>query len=98
MNSLNDNGIKKEHEVAENVDTVKPLNIGHLRVLKNLSVTDRCRLLRSNLKTIFTFGTCPLFGMSAIGRFHCIITGRSSSDNLLFEYQSSLEPVGTRFV
>ena len=36
---------------------VKPLNNGHLRVLKNLSVTERCPLLRRNLKKIVTFGT-----------------------------------------
>ena len=55
---------------------VKPLNSGHLRVLTNLSVIERCPLLGGNLKTIATFGTkcfvhysrhvrylgCPLLG------------------------------------
>ena len=37
--------------------TVKPLNTGHLLVLKNLSVIERCPLLGGNLKKIVTFGT-----------------------------------------
>ena len=58
------------------IDTVKPLKSGHLRVLKNLSVIGRCRLLGDNLEKIVTFGTkhfvryswcvhylaCPLLG------------------------------------
>ena len=48
--------------------TVKPLNSGHLRVLKNLSVIERCPLLGGNFKKVTTFGTkffvrslgCPL--------------------------------------
>ena len=60
---------------------MKPLNNGHLQVLKKLSVTERCLLLGGNLKRIVTFGNqptfcplfmaCQLFGMSASGRFHC---------------------------
>ena len=56
--------------------TVKPLNRGHLRVLRKLSVIERCPLLGGNLKNIVTFGTkcfvrylwharyfgCPLLG------------------------------------
>ena len=56
--------------------TVKPLNSGHLRVLKNLSVIKRCPLLGGSLTKIVTFGTkhfvrywryvrylgCPLLG------------------------------------
>ena len=49
---------------------MKPLNDGHLRVLKNLSIIDKCPLLGGNLKKIVTFGTkrfvrylgCPLLG------------------------------------
>ena len=37
--------------------TVKPLKNGHLRVLKNFSVIERCQLLGGNLKKIVTFGT-----------------------------------------
>ena len=37
--------------------TVKPMNNGHLHVLKNLSVIERCPLLGGNLKNIVTFGT-----------------------------------------
>ena len=37
--------------------TVKSLNSGHLRVLKNLSVIERCPLLEGNFKKIVTFGT-----------------------------------------
>ena len=36
---------------------MKPLNSGHLGVLKNLSVIERCPLLGGNLKKTVTFGT-----------------------------------------
>ena len=60
---------------------MKPLNSGHLRVLKKLPVIKRCPLLGASLtdchiwdQTFSTlFRTCPLFGMSAIERFHCIM-------------------------
>ena len=55
---------------------MKPLNSGHLRLLKNVSVIERCPLLGGNLKKISHFGTkriirysrhvrylgCPLLG------------------------------------
>ena len=44
--------------------TVKTLNGGHLRVLKNLSVIERSLLLGGYLKNIITFGTIQ--DMSAI--------------------------------
>ena len=61
-------------------NTVKPLNSGHLRVLKNLSVVERCPLLEGNLIKIATFGTkyfvcyswhagylvCPLLGIFTV--------------------------------
>ena len=37
--------------------TVKPLNSGHLRVLKNLYVIKRCPLLGGSLTKIATVGT-----------------------------------------
>ena len=37
--------------------TVKPLNSGHLRVLKNLSVINSCPLLGGCINKIVTFGT-----------------------------------------
>ena len=45
-------------------------------VLRNLSVIERCPLLGGNLKKIvrmicLLLMACPLFGVSAIGRFHC---------------------------
>ena len=46
------------------LNTVKPLNSGHLRVLKILFVIKRRPLLGGNLTKIVTFGTkllCPLF-------------------------------------
>ena len=60
----------------QHCDTVKPLNIEHLRVLKNLSVIKRCPLLGGSLTKIVTFGIkhfvrysrhvrylgCPLLG------------------------------------
>ena len=36
---------------------MKPLNSGHLRVLKDLSVINRCPLLGGSLTEIVTFGT-----------------------------------------
>ena len=60
------------------VNTVKPLNNGHLRVLKSLSVIKRCPLMGGSLTKIVTFGTkhfvhylkaCPLFGMSVMRGF-----------------------------
>ena len=38
-------------------NTMKPLNSGHVRVLKKLSVIERCPLLGGNLKKIVIFGT-----------------------------------------
>ena len=51
------------------VYTVKPLNSGHLRILKNLSVIKRCSLLGGNSKKIVAFGLnilSTIQGMSAI--------------------------------
>ena len=56
--------------------SVKPLNRGNLRVIKNLSVIKKCPLLGGSLTKVFTFGTkhflrysrharylgCPLLG------------------------------------
>ena len=36
---------------------MKPLNSGHLVVLNNLSVIERCQLLGGNIKKIVIFGT-----------------------------------------
>ena len=52
-------------------DTMKPLNSGHLQVLKNLSVTERCPLLGGNLYLGLSI-LSTIQGMSANGRFHCI--------------------------
>ena len=66
--------------------TVKPLNSGHLQVLKNLSVIERCPLLGGNFKKIVTFGTkrfvryswhvrclgCPLLGGLAVFEFNSL--------------------------
>ena len=49
--------------------TVKPLNSGHLRVLKNLSVIERCRLLEGNFKKIVTFWTKCFDCYSWLARF-----------------------------
>ena len=46
-------------------NTVKLLNSGHLRVLKNLSVIEGCPLLGGNFKKIVTF-LSAIHGMSAI--------------------------------
>ena len=67
--------------------TVKPLNSGHLRVLKNLSVIKRCPLLGGSLTKIVTFGTkhvvrysrhvrylgCPLLGSFTVSCFEKIL-------------------------
>ena len=58
-------------------NTVKLLNIRHLRVLKNLSVIERYPLLGGNLKKIVTIGTkgivrylgCPLLGGFTVFHF-----------------------------
>ena len=47
-------------------NTVKPLNSRHLRVLKIMSVIERCLLLGGNFKKIVTVGTKCFQGMSAI--------------------------------
>ena len=49
--------ITKTRGNTANIFTVKPLNTGHLRVLKYLSVIKRCPLLGGNFKKIFTFGS-----------------------------------------
>ena len=49
--------------------TVKPLNSGHLRVLKNLSIIKRCPLLGGSLTKIVTIRTknfSAIQGMAAI--------------------------------
>ena len=48
------------------INTVKPLNSRHLRVLKIMSVIERCLLLGGNFKKIVTVGTKCFQGMSAI--------------------------------
>ena len=62
---------------------MKPLNIGHLRVLKNLSVIEKSPQLGGNFKKIVTFGTkrfvcyswhalclgCPLLGGFTVSLF-----------------------------
>ena len=63
---------------------MKPLNSGHVQVLKTLSVIERCPLLGGNLKEAVTFGTkcfvcyswqvrylgCPLLGGFTV--FKCV--------------------------
>ena len=52
-----------------NIFTVKPLNTGHLRVLKYLSVIGRCPLLGGNFKKIVTFGSKCFDGYSWHARY-----------------------------
>ena len=68
--------VSKVHWEFRIPTTVKLLNSGYLRVLKNLSVIERCPPLGGNLTKIATFGTkrfvrypmhawylgCPLLG------------------------------------
>ena len=63
-----------------NIFTVKPLNTTHLRVLKHLSVIERCPLLGGNFKKIVTlesngfdryswhvrYSGCPLLGVFTV--------------------------------
>ena len=77
--------LKIQHIHVTFISTVKPLNSGHLRVLKSLSVIKRCPLLRGGLIKIWdstlchiwdetfysVYKACPLFEVSAIGTFHC---------------------------
>ena len=56
--------------------TVKPLNSGHLQVLKNLSVIEKCPLLGGNLKKIVTFGTkCFVRYSWHVGYLECPLLG-----------------------
>ena len=48
---------KDTKEIKAKVNTVKPRNSGHLRVLENLVVIERFPLLGGNLRKIVTFGT-----------------------------------------
>ena len=78
------------------VNRVKPLNSEHLRVLKI------CPLLGGSLTKTVTFGTkhfcplfkvCPLFGMSAIGRFHFTNeTSQKLSGQMRDVWLSSINP------
>ena len=55
---------------------MKPLNSGHLRFLKNLSVIGRCPLLGGNLKKIVTFGTQHFVLYSwPVRYFGCLLLG-----------------------
>ena len=70
------------------INTVKPMNNGHLQLLKKLSVIEGCLLLGRNLKKIVTFGTkcflryswnvrylgCPLFGGFTVFLFFDVST------------------------
>ena len=67
--------------IHKKYNTVKPLNSGHLPVLKNLSVVERCLLLRGNLKKIVTFGTkCFVCYSSHVRYLGCTI-GRGFTVN-----------------
>ena len=70
---LNNNNNNDDDNNNNNINTVKPLNSGHLRVSKYLSVIERCPLLGGNVWDVTfcpLFMACPLFGMSSVGRFH----------------------------
>ena len=64
---------------TEDFHTVKPLNSGHLRVLKICPLLKdvryweviQRRLSHLGLNVLSLFMACPLFRISAIGRFHC---------------------------
>ena len=71
---------------TESLYTVKTLNSGHLRVLKNLSIIESCSLLGGKLSKL-----CPLFGMSAIGRFHCMIKQSTNFSKLWYLFKSSVK-------
>ena len=58
--------------------TVKPLNSGHLQVLKNLSAIERCLLLGGNLKRLLQLGlnfSSAIHGMSAIWNVRLLLGG-----------------------
>ena len=52
------------------LNTVKRLNSGHLRFLKNLFVIEGCLVLGGNFKKIVTFGTQPFVRYS--WHVHCL--------------------------
>ena len=59
----------KPSSLEDSADTVKPLNSGQLRVLKNLSVIKRCPLLGDSLTKIVTFGTKHFVRYSSYVRY-----------------------------
>ena len=75
--------ISRVSEIPAEWCTVKPLNSGHLRILRNLSVIKRCSLLGRILTKIVTFRTkhfvrysrhvrymgCPLLGGFTVFNF-----------------------------
>ena len=80
-------------------DTVKPLNSGHLQVLKHLSVIERCPVLGGNLKKIFTFVTkcfvryswhVRYFGYPLMGGFTVFLSGFYSVGKLIIVQCSQL--------
>ena len=91
--------------------TVKALKSGHLRVLKNLSVIERCPLLGGNLKKIVTFGTkcfvhyswhVRYLGYPLLGGFTlfvlsiCIVLGQKRK-MIFFKYFTDLNLLRYRF-
>ena len=62
-------------DLARFANTVKPLNSGYLRVLKNLPVIKRFPLMGGSLTKMVTFGTknflSAIQGMSAIWDVRC---------------------------
>ena len=56
-NTVAESDLQLELLHAATCYTMKPLNSKHLRVLKNLSVFERCPLLGGNLIKIIKFGS-----------------------------------------
>ena len=73
--SIIKNKIYKEYPV-NSINTAKPLNSGHLRFFKKLSIIERCPLLGGNLKRVLTFGIQSFFRYSRHVRyFECPLLG-----------------------
>ena len=74
-------------EHGTNIHFIVKLNSGHRRVLKNLSVIERCPLLGGNFIKIVTFGTkcfvcylwhvrylgCPLLGGFTVCKYYHMV-------------------------
>ena len=76
----------KYKKTKNKADRVKPLNRGHLRVLKNLSAIKRCPLLGGSLTKIVIFALLGVNILSAIQGMSAIWDVRYWKVSLYYDY------------